>query len=144
MTSTGIDDLFDVVSELQPVRARWKHIGLALRLSPHQLKMIEFENRGGIEDGLTEVLTRWLVQDYDTMRFGEPSWELLAQAVGHPAGGNNAALSDSIRQRHEGVCLYGAKFTVPNLLSVYYCVRACTCEGAANSNLGNFRPGVNP
>ena len=112
MTSTGIDDLFDVVSELEPVRARWKHIGLALRLSSALLVRIENEYSGVAEDCLTGVLTVWLNQNYNTDRFGEPSWELLAQAVGHPAGGKSAKLSNDIRLRH----LYGTKFTFCVLL----------------------------
>ena len=92
-------DLFKVLSELQPVTARWKYIGLALRLSPALLETIE-SDRGNLQDRLTEVLTQWLNHNYDTKRFGEPTWELLAEAVGHPAGGNNSALADEIRQRH--------------------------------------------
>ena len=55
----GIGDFFDVKSELEPVVDRWKHIGLALRLDPDQVKRIERENRDP-GDCLTEVLTLWL------------------------------------------------------------------------------------
>ena len=95
----GIDDLFDVKKALQPVTERWKHIGLALRLDPNELKVIERENRGNLEDCLTEVLTLWLKKAYNTERFGEPSWELLARAVAHPDGGNNPALAEKIAKK---------------------------------------------
>ena len=88
---TGIDDLFSVKRELQQVIARWKHIGLALRLDHSQLKQIEKENRD-LDDCMTEMLTLWLNKSYNIGKFGEPSWELLAKAVGDPAGGNNPAL----------------------------------------------------
>ena len=52
-------------SELEPVVDRWKHIGLALRLDPDQVKRIERENRD-LEDCLTEVLTLWLKRNYNT------------------------------------------------------------------------------
>ena len=94
-----LDDLFEVVSELQPVTARWKSVGLALRLSPTQLDVIEKENRS-LDECLIEVLTLWLKKSYDTKRYGNPSWELLAEAVGHPAGGNDSAVARGIRERH--------------------------------------------
>ena len=82
--------------------ARWKHIGLALRLDPSELKNIEKDNRDSVEDCLTEVLTLWLNKAYNTERFGEPSWELLARAVAHPAGGNNPALAEEIARKDGG------------------------------------------
>ena len=90
-----IDDLFDVKKKLIPAAARWKDIGLALRLHPGQLKKIEKENRG-LDDCLTEMLTLWLKKNYNTERFGEPSWKLLAAAVGDPAGGNNPTFAEQI------------------------------------------------
>ena len=97
-----MDDLFDVNSELQPVAARWKHFGLALRLNPDKLDEIEKDNRDS-GDCLTKVLTLWLKKNYNTERFGEPSWELLARAAGNPAGGNDSALAAKIAERHGGV-----------------------------------------
>ena len=96
--SPEIGDLFEVKGKLLPVTERWKHIGLALRLDPSELKKIERENRDNLEDCLTEVLTLWLNKAYVTEKFGEPSWELLARAVGHPAGGNNPALAEDIHK----------------------------------------------
>ena len=85
-------------SELEPVIDRWKHIGLALRLDPDQVKRIEGENRRS-EDCLTEVLTLWLKKNYNTERFGDPSWEMLVRAVGHRSGGNNPALAKEMISR---------------------------------------------
>ena len=96
----GTDDLFDVKRELQPVAGRWKHIGLALRLDPHQLNKIKRENQDDLDDCLTEMLTLWLEKNYNTERFGEPSWELLAAAVGDPAGGNDSTLGKEITRKH--------------------------------------------
>ena len=92
--------MFDVVSELAPVTDRWKYIGLALRLDPSELKVIKKENRDNLEDCLTEVLTLWLNKAYNTERFGEPSWELLARAVAHSSGGRNRALAGEIKKNH--------------------------------------------
>jgi hypothetical protein len=89
------------LSELEPVTDRWKHIGLALRLDPSELKKIEKENRD-LDDCLIEMLTLWLNKNYNTKRFGEPSWELLASAVEKRTGGNNAALAETITQTYGG------------------------------------------
>ena len=88
-------------SELVAVTARWKHIGLALRLDPAQLDVIEIENRT-LDDCLTKVVHLWLKKTYNTVRFGEPSWRLLARAVGHPAGGNDCALAEKIAEKYGG------------------------------------------
>ena len=97
--------MFDVKKELQPVITRWKHIGLALRLDPEQLKKIARENRDDMDDCLIEMLTLWLNKNYNTERFGNPSWELLASAVKDHAGGNNAALAEKITQTYGGIIL---------------------------------------
>ena len=81
--------------------ARWKSLGLALGRSPTRLDVIEKHNRS-LDECLTEVLTLWLNHNYDTERFGNPTWELLAKAVGHPAGGNNPALSEEMIRNHGG------------------------------------------
>ena len=96
--------MFDVKRELQPVTDRWKHIGLALRLDPSELKKIEKENRD-LDDCLIEMLPLWLNKNYNTKRVGDPSWVLLASALENRAGGNNAALAEKITQTYGGIIL---------------------------------------
>ena len=95
----GIDDLIDVKSELFPVADRWKNIGLALRLAPGQLNVIEADIRN-TEDCLTKTLELWLKQNYDTNQWGPPSWTLLASVVRDPVGGNDHALAKKITEKH--------------------------------------------
>ena len=90
-----IDDLFDVKKELMPVAARWKDLGLALRLDPDQLDTIEADNKK-VGDSLTEVLKLWLKKLYNIDKFGEPSWHLLAEAVGDSIGGQDPALAKKL------------------------------------------------
>ena len=94
--SAGYHDLFELIEILDPVNTRWRYIGLALRLDPAKLDEIEKENNE-LEDRLTKVLTLWLKKMYNTVKFGEPSWTLLAEAVGHPVGGKDSALAEQIR-----------------------------------------------
>ena len=88
-------DLFDVKAKLTVVAERWQDIGLALRLRDHDLGAIATGGRP-VKDCLTDMLRLWLNKAYDVEKYGEPSWHMLAQAVRHPAGGNNAALAEQI------------------------------------------------
>ena len=99
--TAGFDDLFDMKRELMPVAAKWKDIGLALRLDLSQLDVVEANNRN-CTGCLTHTLSLWLKKSYNTERFGDPSWQLLARAVADPAGGNNPALAEKIASKHGG------------------------------------------
>ena len=95
------DDLFDVTSELNPVCAKWKSIGIALRLSHSTLESIQANNNNNSTTCLTSVVTEWLKKNYNVQRFGEPSWQWLVKAVGDPAGGANMALATEIAGKHK-------------------------------------------
>lgn len=81
-----------------PVASRWENLGLALRLRHSEITIIE-KNRANVEDRLKDVLTKWLQKAYNTTRFGNPSWNLLLEAVAHSAGGNDPALAELIADR---------------------------------------------
>ena len=100
--SVDIDDLFTVSSELLPVAHKWKRIGLALRLDLSSLERIRHRNHVDVEDYLSDVLAEWLKKAYNTVRFGDPSWKLLVEAVAHPAGGNDCALAETIAKKYNG------------------------------------------
>ena len=96
-----IDDLFDVQCELTDVISRWRKLGSALRLRPGVLDIIDKDERDS-ELRFTKVLTEWLRQNYNTDRFGKPSWKMLVDAVAHPVGGNNPALAIKIANKYNG------------------------------------------
>ena len=81
----GMEDLFEIKAKLKPVISRWNHVGLALRLDYTALE----ENKD-LEDCQTIL---WLNKTYNTEQFGEPSWKLLAEAVGDQSGGNKPSSS---------------------------------------------------
>ena len=111
--SADISDLFEVHSELYNVAARWKGLGLALRLHPGSLDNIETDCRD-VQSCLREVLTQWLKRAYNTNRFGAPSWQLLVTAVDHPAGGNHPALAQTIALSHNGRFSHAASWRTEN------------------------------
>ena len=106
MSSLDIDinDLFEVKREIQPVTKRWRNIGLALRLDHDQLNTIETQYSRDLDDCLTEMLSLWLKRNYNTVKYGEPSWDKLALAVGDRAGGNDRALAEKLTKTQQGKC----------------------------------------
>ena len=95
------DHLFDVQSELIPVAANWRSIGIAIRLKLDVLESIETRFKGDPHVCLSHMVTEWLKRNYDVKKFGEPTWQKLVEAVGHPAGGANTALATEIAGRHK-------------------------------------------
>ena len=100
---SDFDDLSDVRSELIPVSAQWKSIGIALQLKPSILDGISTENSGDPPACLTSTVTEWLNRNYNVKRFGEPTWQALVEAVGDPTGGANMALARAIARSHKAV-----------------------------------------
>ena len=92
---------FDVLSELLPVTANWKGIGIALRLNLDHLMVIEADYRSDPTACLTSMITSWLKGKYNVERFGRPTWRQLVEALGHPAGGANKAFARTIAENHK-------------------------------------------
>ncbi|CAI8047445.1 hypothetical protein GBAR_LOCUS26218 [Geodia barretti] len=96
-----IDDHFDVVSELGDVAHVWKSLGGALRLRQPDLDRIKADHQQDSSSCLSEMVTEWLNQSYNTERFGLPSWKMLVEAVAHRNGGNNNALAIHIATKYK-------------------------------------------
>ena len=80
---------------------RWRNIALALHLKDPKLSIIQ-DNNADVTTRLTDMLRQWLNKTYDVERFGQPSWQMLAEAVRSPAGGNNPALAAQIEEKYDG------------------------------------------
>ena len=95
--STERENLFDVKRELIPLAARWKDIGIALRLRGGELDKMDPRHP---DQCLSGVLESWLKRNYDVKMFGPPTWRWLVEIVADPAGGNDTALADKIARKH--------------------------------------------
>ena len=93
-----------MVSELGDVAHMWMSLGGALRLRQPILDRIEKERQNDMRRCLSEMVTEWLNQSYNTERFGLPSWKMLVEAVAHRNGGNNNALAIHIATKYKGQC----------------------------------------
>ena len=99
-----IDNFIDVQRELLNVAYKWKGVGGALRLHPDLLNTIQADHPTNVKECLSAVLTEWLKKNYNTSRYGPPSWKLLVAAVANPAGGNDCALAEQIAKKFDGKC----------------------------------------
>ena len=82
--------------------AKWRGIGGGLRLRAAMLDTIQEANQGDPEKCLSQVVLEWLRKNYNTERFGEPTWQWLVEVVATPAGGNNNDLAAKIASKHQG------------------------------------------
>ena len=88
---------------LTDISAKWKHIGIALRLKPAKLQEIAATHLGNPSDCILEVLINWLNKNYNTEKFGEPTWRRIVEVVADPAAGDNAALAERITKEHQSM-----------------------------------------
>ena len=95
------DNIFDVKTELITVAARWRGVGIALRLKSDTLDNIETRCSNDPCQCLELMVTEWLKRNYNVRKFGEPTWQKLVEAVNSPAGGANTALARDIASRHK-------------------------------------------
>ena len=51
---------------------------------------------------MTKMLTEWLRRNYNTQRFGMPTWKKLVEAVKARTGGGNTALAQRVAEKHLG------------------------------------------
>ena len=94
------DCLFDVESEVIDIAARWEPFGSALRIPPAKLSTIKATPGSTPESCLKNTLLEFLKKNYDTEKYGEPSWRLIVHAVAARAGGNNVELALEIAKNH--------------------------------------------
>ena len=99
--TTDLDHLFEIQSELNDAAVNWRNIGIALQLKPDFLQSIDTRYGSDPRACLSWILMEWLMRNYNVEKFGEPTWQWLVEAVGHPAGGANMPLVRKIASKHK-------------------------------------------
>ena len=102
------------MSTLKPLESKWRDIGCILGMLPSTIDSISTDH-SQCGPCLSEVIKHWLQLNYDTNKFGQPSWRKLAEAVSgldkrlfyslardHKAGGE-----ESLATKNEQACLSG-------------------------------------
>ena len=113
------------MSTLKPLESKWRDIGRKLGMLPSTIDTISADHS---KSGpcLSEVIKHWLQLNYDTNKFGQPSWKKLVEAVSgldkrlfyslasdHKAGGE-----ESLATKNRQACLSGEmKFSIQKPLN---------------------------
>ena len=94
-----IRNLLEVIRELREFnKAKWKDVGRELGLGEEDLDTIGDKNKAqGNKECMVEMLKHWLKRNYDTDKYGLPTWNSLADAV---EKSGDSALADTIRKNH--------------------------------------------
>ena len=84
--------------------AQYYNIGIKLGLKSDDLNVIKDEvpDQG---TAITMILSRWLKQQFNVQKYGEPTWKSLVAAVAHRNGGNNPVLAMKLADKHKGITL---------------------------------------
>ena len=77
----GEDDLRDVTEEISRLHAVFYGVGRELGLRASDLDAIKLDSSLSYERKLNEVVLMWLREQYDSKRFGSPTWRRLVEAV---------------------------------------------------------------
>ena len=89
-----------MLTELEPVESRFYEIGIMLHIRPDVMKGIRRLNPDFFSKGTSDMITEWLNKNYNTERFGDPTWKSLVIAVAQRLGGANVACARLIATKH--------------------------------------------
>lgn len=92
-------DLDEVMTEVMDIASSWKSLGIALKLIPSNLDIIQHKNHYDPVECLRDVLHDWLLRRNVNKKSDLPSWESLSKAVQSRSGGNNPALASKILKK---------------------------------------------
>ena len=98
------DDWNLVIRECKPLAAKWECLSAYLGMKSHVIEVIKKKRQGEPLACLNEALMCWIKQeDYNTKKFGEPSWKTLLKAVAEI----NKLLFKKLAKRHQhkGICM---------------------------------------
>ena len=91
------DDRADVEEALQFVQSRWKQIGVQLHLKSGILNNF---NKDEAAEATGKMVEAYLAGNYNTEKFGPPTWKKIIEAVEKPAGGKNVAEAQKIAKTY--------------------------------------------
>ena len=100
------EDTLAVYREVVSLTGNWSDMCLVLGLLPSDQSAIEAAHPGNPHNCLKAVVVKWLQKVYNYQKFGSPTWRMLVEAVGDPAGGNNVTLAETIAKKHPGVYVH--------------------------------------
>ena len=90
-----------MIAEVQPIVARWKEFGKALKLTDEDFEKLAKEKSDG--ECLEEVVRSWFGKINIGLQHPLP-WKVIVDAVASGTGGNHRDLAqDIIARKHNGI-----------------------------------------
>ena len=78
----GEDDWTIVIDVCRSLSPKWEQVGGYLGLTISTIDQVRWNHHRDESRCLNEVLKHWIRQDYNTEKFGHPSWRNLLKAIG--------------------------------------------------------------
>lgn len=75
------DDWNVIIEACNSLAAKWELISGYLGLSPSLIDKIRGNHPGDNTSCLNDALLQWIKQNYNVVKFGEPSWKTLLHAI---------------------------------------------------------------
>ena len=87
----------DIIIACSPLAAKWKQLSGFMGLSFKIIRMIKDNNPDDNEGSWNEALMQWILRDYNTEKYGLPSWKSLLQTVSRV----NQPLFEKLAREHQ-------------------------------------------
>ena len=71
----------DVIIACGSLAAKWKQLSGFMGLSFKTIKEIQRDNDGDSNASWNDALMQWILQDYNTKKYGLPSWRRLLKII---------------------------------------------------------------
>ena len=94
--------MYDVNAEVFSMAGSWRSLATGLKIRRSLLPVISSKHCNDPKQCLLALLEEWLKESYDVKRYGHPSWRTLVKAMASSSGGANAALAQTIAEKHPG------------------------------------------
>ena len=78
---TEEDDWNVVFDECSSLASKWQQLSAYLGLKPSIVGRIKSDFQGDCLGCLSEALMEWIKMNYNTQKYGEPSWKTLLKAI---------------------------------------------------------------
>ena len=92
------DDWNVVFKECKPLAAKWQELNTYLGLKLSTIDRIKSDFPSDCLSCLSEALKEWIKMNYDTQRYGKPSWNTLLKAIAEV----NVLLFNRLATEHQG------------------------------------------
>ena len=81
-TPTDVDDdSADILEQLSGLEFEYRALGIHLHLPPGKVNEIQENNPHNASAALGQIITQWLMMNYEYNKFGKPSWRMLTEAI---------------------------------------------------------------